>query len=248
VTQSVSTRSGPILTPDLRLDRFGERALLVRVEAQPRAQTIAEALLAELVGSRLVDVVPGDRSVLIEFDGTEAGERAARRALSQVVAAIGDSGEDRALASRRTPRHRVIPVSYGGMDGPDLESTASLVGITPEDLIRLHSGRAYQVLFLGFAPGFAYLGDIAAEIVVARLASPRTETRAGSVAIAETYTGIYPAELPGGWRVIGWTPVVLFDPRADPPTYLEPGDTVRFEPVDPADVPRQPQRPVDWAG
>jgi len=238
---------GSLRTPEPRLDRLGERALLVRVDAQQRAQAIAEALLDDLQAGRLVDVVPGDRSVLIEFDGTDAGERVARRALGRAVAQGTEGGEAAEHATPRTQRHRVIPVSYGGADGPDLDSTASLAGIAPDELIERHTGRPYPVLFLGFAPGFAYLGDVAAEIVVPRLASPRTATRAGSVALAETYTGIYPARLPGGWRVIGWTPVVLFDPAADPPTYLLPGDTVRFERVDPADVPREPQRPVDWA-
>ena len=81
-----------------------------------------------------------------------------------------------------------------------------------------------------------------------RLTTPRTATRAGSVALAEAYTGIYPADLPGGWRVIGWTPVVLFDPAADPPTYLAPGDTVRFKSVAADDLPSAPHRPTDWAG
>jgi KipI family sensor histidine kinase inhibitor len=238
---------GLFKTPEPRLDRLGERALLARFDAQERARTIAEALLADLRAGRLVDVVHGDRSVLIEFDGTDAGERAARRALARAVAQGTDGGETAEPATPRTQRHRVIPVSYGGADGPDLESTASLAGIAPDELIELHTGRSHPVLFLGFAPGFAYLGEVAPKIVVPRLASPRTATRAGSVALAEAYTGIYPARLPGGWRVIGWTPVVLFDPAADPPTYLQPGDTVRFERVDPAAVPREPQRLADWA-
>lgn len=236
---------GSIRTPDLRLDRLGERALLLRVDAQARVHAIAEALLDDLRAGRLQDVVPGDRSLLVEFDGTDTGERAARRAIARAAARIPDP--DR-LTTRPTPRHRVIPVSYGGADGPDLDTTASLAGVSPHDLVELHAGRDLTVLFLGFAPGFAYLGDIAPQIVVPRLTSPRTTTRAGSVALAETYTGIYPASLPGGWRVIGWTPVVLFDPAADPPTYLVPGDTVRFERVDAADLPTEPYRPADWAG
>jgi KipI family sensor histidine kinase inhibitor len=241
---------GSFQTPEPRLDRLGERALLLRVEPQQRAQAIAEILLADLRAGRLVDVVPGDRSVLIEFDGTDAGERAARRALGRAVAQGTEGTDGRETAEMATPqthRHRVIPVSYGGADGPDLDPTASLAGMAPDELIELHTGRAHSVLFLGFAPGFAYLGDVAAEIVVPRLASPRTATPAGSVALAENYTGIYPARLPGGWRVIGWTPVVLFDPAADPPTYLQPGDTVRFERVHAADLPREPIQPADWA-
>jgi KipI family sensor histidine kinase inhibitor len=236
---------GSMHTPGLRLDRLGERAVLVRVDAQPRVHAIASALLPHLEAGTLEDVVPGDRSLLVEFDGTDVGERAARRAITQALAGITDAG---GLAPSLTPRHRVIPVSYGGTDGPDLDATASLAGLSADGLIDFHTGRDHTVLFLGFAPGFAYLGDIAAEIVVPRLDSPRTATRRGSVALAEAYTGIYPASLPGGWRVIGWTPVVLFDPEADPPTYLLPGDTVRFDRVRSADLPAQPYRPADWAG
>ena len=226
-----------------RVERFGDGALLVRAGDQATVHAIAHALLADVLPRRLTDVVPGDGSLLVTFDGTDDGERDARRSIRgaiEAVAARADSATSRG-------RHRVIPVRYGGPDGPDLDETAALAGISARELIELHSGRDHTVLFLGFAPGFPYLGGTHPEIVVPRLASPRTATRAGSVALAASYTGIYPANLPGGWRVIGWTPVVLFDPAADPPTYLAPGDTVRFEPVDGADLPADPYRPDDWA-
>ncbi len=229
---------------DLQVHRFGERALLLGVDLQADVHAIAEALLGELRAGRLEDVVPGDRTVLVVFDGTDAGERALRRSIEQAVARISAEGR---VPATPTARHRTIPVSYGGADGPDLDATARLAGISPPELIAFHTGRDLTVQFLGFAPGFAYLGDVPAEIVVPRLASPRTRTRVGSVAVAEAYSGIYPADLPGGWRVIGWTPVLLFDPAADPPTYLLPGDTVRFEAVDAGDRPAEPYRPADWA-
>lgn len=224
--------------------RFGERALLVAVDSQPQVHAITQVLLRALRAGTLEDVVPGDRSLLIAFDGTAAGERAARRLVTDALERTQHGGPPPTSAE---PRRRVIPVSYGGADGPDLEETARLAGISPETLIELHTGRDHTVQFLGFAPGFAYLGEVAPEIVVPRLSSPRTTTRAGSVAVAETYTGIYPADLPGGWRVIGWTPVVLFDPTADPPTYLLPGDSVRFEAADARDLPGTRYRPADWA-
>jgi KipI family sensor histidine kinase inhibitor len=227
------------------VERFGDRALLLRAADQATVHAIAHALLGDVLAGRLDDVVPGDGSVLVIFDGTDGGERMARRSIDQAIGATAAAG------GRATPprgRHRVIPVSYGGLDGPDLDETASLAGITARELIELHTGRDHPVLFLGFAPGFAYLGDVAPAIVVPRLTSPRIETRAGSVALAASYTGIYPASLPGGWRVIGWTPVVLFDPAAEPPTYLLPGDTVRFEGMNGEDLARAPYRPDDWAG
>jgi KipI family sensor histidine kinase inhibitor len=224
------------------LDRLGDRALLLRAADQPTVHAVADALLPDVLTGTLEDVVPGDRSLLVLFDGTDRGERLARRAIDRATAstAVADPS-----VTARSGRHRVIPVSYGGLDGPDLDETANLAGVSAGDLIELHTGRAYSVLFLGFAPGFAYLGDLAPEIAVPRMPSPRTATRAGSVALAGSYTGIYPASLPGGWRVIGWTPVMLFDPAADPPTYLLPGDTVRFESVTAGDL-RAPHRPDDW--
>jgi KipI family sensor histidine kinase inhibitor len=183
--------------------------------------------------------------LLVTFDGTDRGERIARRSISDAIGATAGVDGAAALAHGR---HRRIPVSYGGLDGPDLDETANLAGVSSSELVGFHTDRDQTVLFLGFAPGFAYLGDIAPAISVPRLTTPRTSTRAGSVALAGSYTGIYPASLPGGWRVIGWTPVVLFDPSADPPTYLLPGDTVRFEAVNGADLPRAPHHPDDWAG
>ena len=234
---------GLIRLPGPRLERFGERALLLRAANQSIVRAIADALLADLHAGAIQDVVPGDRSLLVVFDGSDRGERITRHALaSATTATVAGVPAVTAPVGRR----RVIPVSYGGADGQDLEETADLAGISPRDLIDLHTRHDHNVLFLGFAPGFAYLGDSEAELVVPRLATPRTATRAGSVAVAESYTGIYPANLPGGWRVIGWTPVVLFDPTIDPPTYLLPGDTVRFESVDAADLPADPYRPADW--
>lgn len=229
---------------DLQVHRFGERALLLGVEAQADLHVIAEALVEELRAGGLEDVVPADRSLLVAFDGTDAGERALRRSIERAVARISDEGLAPAAS---TARHRTIPVMYGGADGPDLDSTARLAGISSREFVEFHTGRDLTVQFLGFAPGFAYLGDVSAEIVVPRLVSPRTRTPAGSVAVAEAYSGIYPADLPGGWRVIGWTPVLLFDPAAELPTYLLPGDTVRFEAVGAGDRPAEPYRPADWA-
>ena len=116
-------------------------------------------------------------------------------------------------------------------DGRDLADVAARTGMTTDDVVELHTGSELSVLFCGFAPGFAYLGDLSPRLRVDRLATPRTRTPAGSVAIAGRMSGIYPADLPGGWRVIGRTDVTLFDPRRDPPVTLLPGDRVRFEPA-----------------
>jgi KipI family sensor histidine kinase inhibitor len=109
-----------------------------------------------------------------------------------------------------------------------------------------HAAAELEVLFDGFAPGFAYLGGLPDELHVPRLATPRTRTPAGSVAVADGMSGVYPADLPGGWRVIGRTPIRLFDPHRSGPAYLEPGDRVRFEPIDGADWSRRAGPPGDW--
>jgi KipI family sensor histidine kinase inhibitor len=208
--------------PDVHVDRFGERALLVRAADQATVLGLAAGLAGWLAGGRLLDVVPGDRSLLVTFDGSDAGEATARDAIAATMAHP---------VTPPTPRHHLIPVRYGSEEGPDLADAASLAGVTPDELVALHTAGEHPVLFLGFAPGFPYIGDLAPELVLPRLATPRTSTPAGSVGIAEAYTGIYPAPLPAGWRIIGRTAMSMFDPAGDPPTTLLPGDLVRFEAV-----------------
>src|SRR6185503_7425877 len=129
--------------------------------------------------------------------------------------------------------------------GPDLADVAALTGLSEGEVVDRHAAEL-RVLFDGFAPGFAYLGDLPAELRLPRLDTPRTRTLAGSVAIAGPMSGVYPATLPGGWRVIGRTPVALFDPRRDPPAYLMPGDRVRFEPISSEEWDGRSGVPDDW--
>lgn len=125
------------------------------------------------------------------------------------------------------PRTFEIPVRY---DGEDLEEVARLAGLSRDAVVRLHAGAAYSVRFLGFQPGFPYLDGLPPELDLPRLERPRVRVPAGSVAIAAGRCGIYPRESPGGWRLIGTTPAVLFDAAKDPPALLSPGDRVRFVP------------------
>jgi KipI family sensor histidine kinase inhibitor len=171
--------------------------------------------------------------VLVPFDPRSAtGDE-----VSAIVRPLLPAGPDASAEApddaliRRAPRDQVVRVRYGGADGPDLEATASELGLTPADVVALHAGTPYEVLFLGFAPGFAYLGELPEALVVPRLATPRTHVPAGSVAIADAMTAVYPRPSPGGWRLLGRTDVVLFDASAVPPSRLQPGDRVRFEPV-----------------
>lgn len=214
---------------------FGEAALLVDVADADAAQVLAAALRRDPPAG-VTAVVPGRASVLVELDVFIADSEVVADALRRVTP------EPRTTSSRL----RTIPVVYGGEHGPDLEGVAELAGLTVADVIEIHASAELRVLFGGFAPGFAYLGEVPPPLRVGRLPTPRTRTPAGSVALADGMSGIYPSDLPGGWRTIGRTPVTLFDPRREPPAYLVPGDRVRFVPIDIGAWGRHAGPAVDW--
>jgi len=124
-----------------------------------------------------------------------------------------------------------VPVRYGGSDGPDLAEVAARTGRTEADVMRLHAAVEYRVFCVGFVPGFPYLGLVPEELALPRRPTPRLHVPTGSVAIAGRQTGIYPADTPGGWHLIGRTDRRTWDPRREPPALLEPGARVRFVPV-----------------
>jgi 5-oxoprolinase (ATP-hydrolysing) subunit B len=182
--------------------------------------------LLSALGARppgVLNLHPAFSSVLIDFDP----RRYEHRQIEQLVRArLAESGS---MAAE--PAHTIeIPVFYGGDAGPDLEDVARHTGLTPRDVIRLHSAADYLVYFLGFSPGFPYLGGLPPELATPRLPSPRRSVPAGSVAIGGSQTGIYPSASPGGWRIIGHTQISLFDAAAVPPALLRPGDHIRFLP------------------
>ncbi|BDG35540.1 5-oxoprolinase subunit PxpB [Saccharococcus caldoxylosilyticus] len=125
----------------------------------------------------------------------------------------------------------VIPVCYGGEFGPDLEEVARFHGMTEEEVIAIHAQGRYRVYMIGFSPGFAYLGGLSPKIATPRRATPRTRVPAGSVGIAGSQTGVYPLATPGGWQIIGRTPLALFRPEHDEPSLLRAGDIVQFRPI-----------------
>ena len=131
-----------------------------------------------------------------------------------------------------------IPVVYGGEYGPDLETVAAHNGMSPEDVIRIHSGAEYLIYMLGFTPGFSYMGGMDESIATPRLKTPRVLIPAGSVGIAGKQTGIYPIDSPGGWQLIGRTPVKLYDAHRDTPILLDAGLHVKFIPIDEAEYKR----------
>ncbi|HZS31639.1 MAG TPA: allophanate hydrolase subunit 1 [Gaiellaceae bacterium] len=184
--------------------RAGDRAWLIELADNAAARRLAR----QLEGHGFEDVVPGDRTVLVIGDLDPSS--------------LSDPGD--ALDEPAAGRLLEIPVTY---DGPDLEEAARLAGIGVDELVARHTGPEYVVAFLGFA-GLPYLvgGDPA--LAVPRRSDPRVRVPAGSVGIAGPYSGIYPRESPGGWRLIGRTEVELFDVERRPPAVLAPGDRVRF--------------------
>lgn len=230
--------------PLVAVRAFGEAAILVDVADVPslhvarRVHALAAAVTAAgRAGVR--SVTPGFTSLLVEFDPLVVD----RRSVEGAVRAAAERAETTAGAMGR---HRSIPVVYGGEFGPDLPEVAQLTGLSPEEVVTRHSGTRFEAYLLGFSPGFAYLGDLPAELEVPRLPTPRTRTPAGSVAITGRYTGIYPVAAPGGWRVIGWTPLRLFDAAREPPVYLLPGDSVGFRSIDPDEVGGVADIAADW--
>lgn len=166
----------------------------------------------------LVNVHPAYASTLVEFDPRRIAPDVFETALRVRVTTVADTG----LAA---PRVVEVPVRYGGLD---LEDVARHAELTPSEVVRLHAGTEYTVRFLGFAPGFAYLDGLPERLWTPRLGTPRRLVPAGSVAIGGSHTGVYPMDLPGGWRIIGQTDVVLFDAQRAAPSLLQVGDRVRF--------------------
>jgi KipI family sensor histidine kinase inhibitor len=217
----------------IRLLPQGEGGLLVELgdaidpDVNARVHALARAVVRRL-GAPVLEVVPSYASLLVVFDPL----RLSRERVEARVAAIAQEVE----AIRAGPPRRVVevPVCYGGELGPDLEDVARAVGLSPAQVIARHSAPVYRVYFLGFTPGFPYLGGMDPRLACPRLPSPRLRVPAGSVAIAGAQTGVYSVESPGGWRLLGRTPLRLFDPDpgARRPFLLAPGDGLRFVPVD----------------
>lgn len=187
-----------------------------------RVVALARALNEESIDG-VVETVPTYRSLLIHFDpdivSAEQIEDRAQRMLHDLAEQTGPS------------RCWTIPACYDEAVAPDLQVVAEHAGLTGAQVAECHAGETYFVYMMGFLPGYPYLGDVPAPLVLPRRTNPRTRVPAGSLAIAQTMTAVYTLESPGGWHLIGRTPVPFFDARNDPPALLAPGDLVRFEPV-----------------
>ena len=173
----------------------------------------------------IVDMIPAFASLLINYNPLVISYAALRRRLERILRM-----EIRSEATVR--RVYEIPVCYGGAYGPDLGQIADHAGLTPEEVIDIHTSRDYLIYMLGFLPGFCYLGGLDERIHTPRLSSPRLRIPAGSVGIGGSQTGIYPMDSPGGWQLMGMTPVKTYDPQREVPILVQAGEYIRFVRID----------------
>lgn len=219
---------------------FGDAAVLLVLPATGADDVPARVQrLSDAIRERLADrpgfgpPVPAAASVLVPVDPVEPGAEAALGILGDLVGELASDLDRLASGEPSGPAPATIelPTRYGGAHGPDLDGVAALHGLSPADVVELHASVEYRVRFLGFAPGFAYLGPLPEALVTPRLPRPRERIPGGSVGIAGDQTAVYPFDSPGGWRLIGRTDAGIWDVTADPPARLLPGARVRFVPV-----------------
>jgi KipI family sensor histidine kinase inhibitor len=199
----------------------------ISVETHERVMAFFHAA-QELADPRIRNIHPAYTTVLIDFDPLRLSHDEAT-ALAQRLAS---EPQEVVRKPACKPQLVIIPVCYDAEFGPDLDDVAKHADVSREEVIRLHSSVTYIVHFLGFSPGFSYLGGLPDALHIPRLATPRKHVAAGSVAIAGGQAGVYPVDSPGGWRLIGRTPVQMFNPRASDPTALHPGEHVEFQAID----------------
>jgi KipI family sensor histidine kinase inhibitor len=202
-----------------RLLPYGDRALLVEVDDVAEVVVVADGVRSEPLSDLVEDVVPGARTVLVRAR-PGVGVQQLRQQLMSVV-----EGRGALATSLETSDNVEIPVTY---DGPDLAEVARLTGLGEDEVVVAHTGTPWRVAFGGFAPGFAYLVGGDPRLKVPRRDEPRTKVPAGAVGLAGEFSGIYPRESPGGWRLIGRTDVAIWDLHRDPPALLAAGTTVQF--------------------
>ena len=218
--------SPPALSQGFRIATMGDSALLVlfeeRIDPSVNARAIRLAVALErsaIDGVR--DVVPAYRSVAVYFDPLRTNYDVLIDRIEREAARPDEAGpEDREVLE--------IPVCYGGPFGPDLQGVARFAGLSEEEVIARHTSVTYRVFMLGFVPGFAYMGIVDERIAMPRHRTPRIRVPKGSVGIAGAQTGVYPADTPGGWQLIGRTPLDPFDPARPEPFLMKAGDAARF--------------------
>ncbi|HZJ95751.1 MAG TPA: allophanate hydrolase subunit 1 [Thiopseudomonas sp.] len=213
-----------------RIENAGLNAWLVRLfEAIDDANLAAIMALSQhcavAFGAALVDLTPSYTTLLVEFDITQLSPAQAHCKLRGLLAELAQTPPMAAGPLKE------LPVWYAPSVGPDLARVAQQSGFCVEQVIELHCATIYKVFALGFAPGFAFMGSVDSRLATPRLTTPRPRVSAGSVALAGRQTSAYPAQSPGGWNLLGRTPVVLFDRNREPMSYFQVGDRVQLVPV-----------------
>jgi KipI family sensor histidine kinase inhibitor len=214
------------MTPEIK--SYGDHAVLVQWATEGFSQPVNDAVHDLCAALRATgyfrEVVPGYDSVVAVFD---LGQMLFQEAEAYVEAALAA----RTKASKKTGQLIEIPVHYGGQDGPDMDTICAAAKLSADAVIALHSQSEYRVCMMGFIPGFTFLSPAPEKLHHPRLATPRAKVPAGSIGIANWQTGIYGLESPGGWQIIGRTPLAIFDAMRDTPFALNAGDRVRFVPL-----------------
>lgn len=214
------------LYPEMRFLLMGDRGLLLEFgdeispEINEKVRKMTLAIEKESLQG-VIETVPTYRSLLVVYNPLKICLEALKSRLATLEKQLG-------RIDLPAPKLTRIPAVYGGEYGPDLLHVAELHSISPEKVVELHCSKPYLIYMIGFMPGFPYMGELPESLATPRLKTPRLSVPAGSVAIAQRQTGIYPVESPGGWQIIGRTPVKLFDPLRNPPALLQMGDFVQF--------------------
>ena len=206
------------------LFRFVDDQLSLPAEGPANAQAIASVLRAS---GDWLEVVPGIDSVVVQFDAGTMDARDAQRHVTEILAGGVPAIED-------SPQLIEIPVVYGAECGPDLDDVCMQLNLTTDEFIRLHTERDYRIEMLGFTPGFAFVGGLDERLHVPRRPQPRQRVAPGSIGIADAFTGLYTLASPGGWTLVGRTPLQLFEPQSAQPFVLQVGTRVRFVPIESA--------------
>ncbi|MFN2746678.1 5-oxoprolinase subunit PxpB [Bacillus sp. z60-18] len=223
---------------DVKIEPLGDSAVIIQLGTgiDEQIQRLASALTKQIESDPFpgfIECVPAFTSVTVFYRPFAVyqlikNDPAFDSPFEKVKALIKKNLQELTLEENAEKRTVEIPVCYGGSFGPDLEEVAKINGLTPEEVIDIHTAGEYLVYMIGFAPGFPYLGGMSEKIAAPRRPSPRTAIPAGSVGIAGMQTGVYPLSTPGGWQLIGNTPLELFRPYEQPPSYLRAGDVVKF--------------------
>lgn len=209
-----------------RIVPFGDSSALIQLgdeidlEINQHVHALAQLIEASSING-VIEAVPAYATLLVHYNPLVLSFAQIKDRLRVKISQIEET-------TSRKPRQVEVPVRYGGEFGVDLEHVARHLHLSVEDVIRIHSKKNYTVYMMGFTPGYPYMGKLDDALAMSRLETPRTRVAAGTVAIAGSQTGIYSIESPGGWRLIGWTPLKLFDPESDSPFLFSPGDEVKF--------------------